>query len=929
MTAVHAEIQEHRGVNRIKVSWGGFYDPDIVAAIKKVPTACFVPHDKSEDGKPYWYIQLKLDIARELRTQFKDQLVLGPELKRWGKRTIKHEDTLVSLNMADNAELPKVKAENRPLYDALHIGPKGARMTPQQRRQALAGPASYQTADVRFMADCANPLNANQPGCIAADTIIECNRAGKSFKIPVWKLHGRLSGLDANYPGSHWSENIITRVRAAFDDGTIGLVNLHMSYDSGIKETFEVMVSSGRSIRATAEHPFLTPMGWRKLEELRPGMEILMSGPQGNPDKTKKMWELTNSVQRHPHARAVRGDGRRVLPRHRLVVEAHVNGYDFNDYLKIFRSNSRVDIESIEYLRPDQVVHHKDHNPRNNHIDNLEILEGQSEHAKEHNITSHGAYRTVVEAVVSVRRHGLEQTYDLSLATDPHNFIANGFVVHNTGKTIECIGAVWEAGLMGTAKLVVSQKSALNTVWKRELERWQHEPVIVATGSAAEKQLALRHAMALHKKRKPFWLVCNMEMVRYKGIYRVHPVTGKKEEIGVEWAFPEFAQVEWGCVIVDELHRVGLNNNTTLSARGAADLKTRKRIALSGTPMGGKPLKLWAALHWLEPKEFSSKWTFANTWLEVESGYGTSRKITEKIIHGKTEDFGRMISRYVVRRTKDEVMPWLPPKNEMNIWAEMDGDQADQYAEFAEMAEIRIDDEDLSAVGILAEYTRLKQFAVAKQRLSIVKKWDKLRQEHVEVITPYPLPDSCKLPHVMRILGEAGIAKDEEEAPAGALIFSQFSKVVDMVDEYLHSHGIRSGKLHGGTNKRGEREALQEAFQAGQLQVLVMNTLAGGTSIDLQRANTVIFLDTTWNPDDQEQASDRGHRGAKTDQVNVYTILTAGTIEQYIYEVNREKAVNNFNVLDARRKGLRAMQGALPTKEKRAAILHKRVLSDE
>lgn len=639
---VTAEIYETRGVNRIKLTWGGFYHRGVVEAVKRIPTATFVPADKSEDGRPFWHVQLKLDIAREMRRYLGESLILGPKLKAWGKRTVKHERNLMSLAMADHAELPRLQAENLPLYEALHIGPRGAKMTAAERKKALVGPPSYQTADTRFMADCPNPINANEPG---------------------------------------------------------------------------------------------------------------------------------------------------------------------------------------------------------------------------------------------------------------------------SGKTLESIGAVWEGDLMGTPKLVIGQKSALSSVWRRELERWQHEPVVVATGSAQEKKTALNKAMLLNKKGKPFWLVVNMEMVRYKGVYRVHP-GGKKEEIDVEWAFPEFGDINWGVVIVDEFHRVGLNNTSTLSARACAALSTGKRIALSGTPMGGKPLKLWAALHWIEPKEFSSKWTFANTWLQqTHNNYSGRNEPTNDVIPEKLNDFSRMLSRYLVRRTKDEVMPWLPPKNEIDVWCEMEGDQAKQYEEFAEMAEIMIENEHLSAVGILAEYTRLKQFAVAKQRLEIEKIFDPDLEMHVEKITPYPLPDSCKLPHVMRILGEAGIAKDEEDAPAGALVFSQFSKVVDMIDEYLHNHGIRCGKLTGATNKRGEREELQAAFQSGQLEVLVMNTLAGGTSIDLQRANTVIFLDETWNPDDQEQASDRGHRGAKTEQVNVYYLRTVGTIEEMIYDMTSRKATNNFNILDARRLGLRAFRG--------------------
>jgi SNF2 family DNA or RNA helicase len=273
---------------------------------------------------------------------------------------------------------------------------------------------------------------------------------------------------------------------------------------------------------------------------------------------------------------------------------------------------------------------------------------------------------------------------------------------------------------------------------------------------------------------EPFWLVTNIETIRYNGIYQVHPETNKKMLVGVEWPFPEIPQFFWNVVVVDEFHMLGLNNTETLTSRTMYDTKALKKIDLSGTPMGGKPLKLYSVLHHLEPQEFSSKWGFVNMWLDVTPG---ERGVDiGDVKDGKEDAFSEMLGRYVVRRLKSEVLPWLPEKDPIDIWVKMEPKQAEQYEHFAELAEIMIEEEHLSAVGILAEYMRLKQFANAVQRLERKKVWDPNIQEHVDKIIPYPTEDSCKLPEMMRILGEHGIEK-EDPSDEACLIYTSSPKL--------------------------------------------------------------------------------------------------------------------------------------------------------
>jgi SNF2 family DNA or RNA helicase len=114
--------------------------------------------------------------------------------------------------------------------------------------------------------------------------------------------------------------------------------------------------------------------------------------------------------------------------------------------------------------------------------------------------------------------------------------------------------------------------------------------------------------------------------------------------------------------------------------------------------------------------------------------------------------------------------------------------------------------------------------------------------------------------------------------------------------------------LTGKTTKKGERTRLVRGFQNGDYRVLVVSTMAGGVSITLDRADTVHVLDETWVPDDQDQLIDRIHRASRIHQVTAYFYRTRNTLEEYINEVNQEKAFTNENVLDIRRNGFRAIK---------------------
>jgi SNF2 family DNA or RNA helicase len=475
---------------------------------------------------------------------------------------------------------------------------------------------------------------------------------------------------------------------------------------------------------------------------------------------------------------------------------------------------------------------------------------------------------------VSSRGYQLADIAFMAAAPHPLNTNQPG-----TGKTVETIASVFEAGLDESPVLVVAPNTSLAPVWLSEVSKWvggMGVPVGTLKGQGDPVAWLQETAMA----GGPCWVIVNPEAIKMRkkdGTTSVPP----------QWAW--IYEVDWGVLVIDEFHRMGLNNNQTLAYQSLRKLKADKRIALSGTPMGGQPIKLWSVLNFLYPELFPSKWAFAGNWLNIfDNGFG---KTIGDVKKHRREAFSEMMAEFSVRRLKKDIMKWLPDKQYVDRYVTMTPAQKKQYEAWEADGEIEIEEQQLDALSILALYTRLRQFASAVQTVEPA-------EEGVVRLTP--TDDSCKLPELWEILDERGLC-DKEHLPDASpvIVFSQFTTMIDMVEEWLNGKGVKTAKITGGV-PQSQREEEIRRFQAGEVHVFLMNTNAGGVAITLDRSDTVVFLDETWNPDDQEQAEDRAHRGSKTSQVTIYRIITEDTIEDRIRKGNISKDTVNKRVLDMR-----------------------------
>lgn len=504
------------------------------------------------------------------------------------------------------------------------------------------------------------------------------------------------------------------------------------------------------------------------------------------------------------------------------------------------------------------------------------------------------------------------------------------------GKTLETLAALIEAGVTGPV-LVLAPRTSCKVVWEPEIARWYGDEVPHTITQTAGLSPA---------KREEAWSNFT-DMVHGYPDDTIHFLIANAEQVGIkkftecpagicdgdeDWC-PEYSQHrnasetrrpflhmwEWSAIIADETHKWLINTrgkNASQVGYGFTKLRTVEdgpRWALTGTPLKGKKHNLFGTLNWLRPKVYTSKWRWIEQWFDVKTetkDIGRRGEIEVKEIgpltEAKQEKFYRSMRSIMIRRTKSELRAinpaWAPPEKQYHdVWVEMEPAQRRHYLAMEKDAEVELDQGTLSATGILAVMTRLRQFANSDGDLVNG--------------TFKPKMPSAKFDWLLQFLEERGIepVDPRSKAKVGDLsddvrkvvVASQFTQQIHAWAAELVGKGIQCYVLTGETKDK-DRERFVKAFQTkDDVRVFMINTNAGGVSITLDAADDMVIMDETWVPDDQEQVEDRVHRASNVKhQVDIWYVRTKDTVEEGLAKVNAEKAKSNHVVLDAQR-GLR------------------------
>ena len=335
------------------------------------------------------------------------------------------------------------------------------------------------------------------------------------------------------------------------------------------------------------------------------------------------------------------------------------------------------------------------------------------------------------------------------------------------------------------------------------------------------------------------------------------------------------AEVGWDLVVADEAQHV--KNPRASTARALRAIPSAARVALTGTPVENNLTELWAILDWATPGLLGSRHAFRKVWAApIESGVEPT----------KARQFAGLIGPFLLRRRKSDpgIAPELPAKTETDHPLGLTREQVVLYEAFVRDTMDRIEraDEETRRGLVLALLTGLKQICNHPALF--------LRQGSLEQSAGRRSGRSEKLDLLDELIGTV-LAEE-----GAVLLFTQYVAMARLLETHLSRAGVPHQFLHGGTPVR-EREAMVKRFQAGEVPVFLLSLKAGGTGLNLTRADHVVHVDRWWNPAVEEQATDRAYRIGQTRPVQVHRLITRGTIEERIAELLARKRALADSVL--------------------------------
>jgi len=345
----------------------------------------------------------------------------------------------------------------------------------------------------------------------------------------------------------------------------------------------------------------------------------------------------------------------------------------------------------------------------------------------------------------------------------------------------------------------------------------------------------------------------------------------------------ELSKTRWRYVVLDEAQNI--KNAGSATAQACKALPSEHRLALTGTPLENRLGELWSIFDFLMPGFLGSEEDFSERYEQPIQVAGDA---------GARERLRRRIHPFILRRLKTEVAKDLPPKTEVVAWCEMDAGQAALYREVLEQSRSKVH-ESIDKVGF------------ARARVSILAALMKLRQVCCDPRL-LKLPPGTQLPPSAKLERFFGLVDDLVAEGHRALVFSQFTEMLDLLKAEADARGLKYQALDGRTR---DRMARVDAFNAPDGPPLFFISLkAGGTGLNLTAADYVLHFDPWWNPAVEDQATDRTHRIGQTRAVISYKLITQGTVEEKILQLQRRKRELAAGVLEGTQAGLQALSQA-------------------
>uniref|UniRef100_A0A8C1L030 SWI/SNF related, matrix associated, actin dependent regulator of chromatin, subfamily a, member 1 n=1 Tax=Cyprinus carpio TaxID=7962 RepID=A0A8C1L030_CYPCA len=420
-----------------------------------------------------------------------------------------------------------------------------------------------------------------------------------------------------------------------------------------------------------------------------------------------------------------------------------------------------------------------------------------------------------------------------------NGILADEMGLGKTLQTIALLGYLKHYRNIPGPHMVLVPKSTLHN-WMNEFKRWV--PTLKAVcliGDKDERAAFIRDVMMPGE-----WDVC---VTSYEMVIREKSV---------------FKKFNWRYLVIDEAHRI--KNEKSKLSEIVREFKTTNRLLLTGTPLQNNLHELWSLLNFLLPDVFNSASDF-DSWFDTNNCLG-DQKLVERL-HAVLRPF-------LLRRIKAEVEKSLPPKKEVKIYLGLSKMQREWYT--------RILMKDIDILNSAGKMDKMRLLNILMQLRKCCN--HPYLFDGAEPGPPYTTDTHLATNSGKMIVLDKLLPKVQEQG-SRVLIFSQMTRMLDILEDYCMWRGFEYCRLDGNTPHEAREQAI-DAFNAPNSSkfIFMLSTRAGGLGINLATADVVILYDSDWNPQVDLQAMDRAHRIGQRKPVKVFRLITDNTVEERIVE---------------------------------------------
>lgn len=431
--------------------------------------------------------------------------------------------------------------------------------------------------------------------------------------------------------------------------------------------------------------------------------------------------------------------------------------------------------------------------------------------------------------------------YNWMMSLKENNF--NGILADDMGlgKTLQVIAVLQNAKNNKEKTSIVVCPSSLYLNWQKEIEKFSSNLTSLTIYGNARKRNELIKQIS-----------------NYDVIITSYDILKRDIE--------KYLKYEFNYIVADEAQYI--KNNNTQNAKAIKLLKSKNKLALTGTPMENSLSELWSIFDFIMPGYLFSYTKFKEKFEKPIMLDGNNHK---------SEILNNMISPFLLRRIKSEVLKDLPIKNETIIYNVMNNEQQKVYDSYLLEAKKEIREE-------------LANLGVAKSQIKILSIITRLRQIccHPKLFINNYDGKSAKLEQCIELI------KDMIESNHKILLFSGFTSMFEIIEKELNNNSIKFFKLDGKTKTDVRMELVDKFNSDTDTKVFLVSLKAGGVGLNLIGADVVMHFDPWWNLSLENQATDRTYRIGQKKNVQVFKYITENSIEEKIQKMQ----INKKNIVD-------------------------------